>query len=702
MEVDIMYNMCYNEFNYIYSIHEGETMSLNSILERYINSQCSKIYSVSEKSTDYIKYIEDAPFFVSPEMHTISNSTQSSVAKLVIISAPGAVGKTTFAKYFAAQTNAIYWDLAKLTVGTGTFEGAILSAIGLNKICSFMQDIAESKVLFAFDAFDEAEMISGRRMLCEFINDIAKVVPEVDTPCALLFARTTTAQFIAAFCKENGISFEHYEIGYFDKDASVEFIFRSCNEKASRLVIENYVNRLREYSFCEPSFIGYAPVLQVLSKHIVSEPNTIHVVNTLNTENTVAGLICDIMQELLNREHTIVVNALKNRCAEKCPDFSNWESIYTPEEQLGRILLLLLFGQSEYSDWRIENIPIELVDDYMEVLKYQLKQHPFLIDTSEGYAFAGPAFKDYTLAYSKLQRLLISVADLFCEEGKTDNYLPSTVFFDCYAHLSDGLADFSSLDLLYKSFCAHSHAGEYTSLLICEEGDNYNISFSRDSKVSIDFTIPVTDTDSVSFESLSNVVIDAPSLVVLMGTATAEARISNSSIVCKQINWNSRTTTIEVSEGRESIIVAEENMQGQTLFYCVVNGTLKAYTTNLTTYYKLHPYYFEYASETSLEELSIFAHRVGCILSCFRSHGKDTLGKTADYVKNIIVGSSKPKQCILEFLLDSRIVYEEDHLYKINIDLLSDVGISFSSVLILDISAYEQLFIKFLNYHKNS
>ena len=268
-------------------------------------------------------------------------------------------------------------------------------------------------------------------------------------------------------------------------------------------------------------------------------------------------------------------------------------------------------------------------------------------------------------------------------------------------------ANLGSIELLYKSFCARIHVGDLGGLSIyeetiendnCESIQQYSVSFMVNSTVTASLCIPVTPADSVYLESVSNVVIDAPSLTVVLGTDTVEARVANSTIVCKKIIWKSRTSTIEVAPGAESLIVATEGMQGQTNFDLIINGTLKVDSPNLANYYRLYSYAFDYSSEESIEDPAGFSHRVRCILLCFRTHGKDTLGKTADYVRNIIVGSSKPKQRVLDFLVVSGIIYEEAHLYKVNMELLGNKGINFSSVVSANIKSCEALFDEFQQF----
>ncbi len=90
----------------------------------------------------------------------------------MIFSAPGAVGKTTFAKYFAYQKNSYYWDLSKLKLGDNTFIGTVADCFGHENLVEILQRLEKGEVSFFFDGFDEAEMISGLDGIYNFVVEM--------------------------------------------------------------------------------------------------------------------------------------------------------------------------------------------------------------------------------------------------------------------------------------------------------------------------------------------------------------------------------------------------------------------------------------------------------------------------------------------------------------------------------------------------
>lgn len=91
---------------------------------------------------------------------------------IIVVSAPGAVGKSALAQYIAEQKLCPLWDLSKLTLGTNTFQGTLARSYDLRQLPQVVDDLASGKILFVLDAFDEVEIISGWQRVEEFLNEI--------------------------------------------------------------------------------------------------------------------------------------------------------------------------------------------------------------------------------------------------------------------------------------------------------------------------------------------------------------------------------------------------------------------------------------------------------------------------------------------------------------------------------------------------
>ena len=698
MELDFFYNT----LRYLNSMLRGDKMELDAILGKY--EECKK-YHVDDKVSGYLYYVDEKRNYVQPSFENVKTNNKISTLNptFMLFSAPGAVGKSSLAKHIANRFGALYWDLAEVKVGTNSFAGSILSAVGASKYSKFIGDLSLGKVLLTIDAFDEAEIISGRRMLGDFLKDISECLDVGKTPSVLLFSRTETAQFIASFCADNSIPLIHYEIGFFDDSRAIKFVesFVKNKDKDLTKADDDCINEY--YHFIKDNipvaeqkrFLGYAPVLQAIAQQIFGSPNRQKLKNELSGKKDCASIIVSIMESLLRRERDKkVIPALKKKWSEQYPEFEDWEKLYSDEEQLARIVYYILFGDTEYSNYTIENFPVPMIEDYQEALSKFLPQHPYLgNDFNEKVSdtktnFVGPAFRDYTMAQLLLKSGLDELVKMYLGELKGRAYTPSKLLFDCYCHLSEGTVQSNHITHIYDSFRAKATAMEKPYLQCSEFGaeeKSYAVIFgmlNQDKLVEVEeveMALGVVGS-SLEFEQVVNLSIDTPSLSVKLGRKGDEMRITNSSIICKEIIWGSKDVTIESYSPEGCLLVSYHSMSGEhPIFEIVSKEELKVCAPNINQYSHLVGYKYDF-EETDDLDIMKFIYALRCILMEFRAHKKDTLAKTTERIENVIVGGSKIKQKVLEYLKYSGIVYPSAHLLKINEEMLKKKGIFFSAV----------------------
>jgi len=713
----------YNIRGYIDSITEVRCMNLDGILSSY--KKC-KEYSLSANVSEYIRYIKEKPFYIPPVFSYVKTDVKMSTLrpKFVLFSAPGSTGKSSLAEYIANRFNALYWNLANVQIGTNSFAGSILNAVGATKYSEFINDLNTGDMLLVMDAFDEAEIVSGRKMLSNFIADISNSLSDYQIPSVFLLARTETAQYIASFCANNSIPVTHYEIGFFSESSAKDFIIKSIvgEEKPTKPDIEctnsyyEVIKRNITKEECE-SFLGYAPVLQAIATHIKKSPNRQKMISELSTQKDCVSIIMKIMDDLLVREQNEkVVPAFMKKCKEAHPEFSDWDKVYSAEEQLVRIIHYILFGDTKYMNYELKFLPPQLVDDYQEVLETLLIQHPFvrnsskIVSTGRDKDFTGPAFRDYSLAKIILSDKHEVLANMYFEELQNRSYFPSQIFFDCYTKISGNIVHPDHISYVYDSFKAKATAYEYPYLQ-CSE-----IASSKDGESSClavfgmihgkqqvpkrdDYftTIPCTDTP-LHFEQLINVSIDAPNVSVEIGRQGVDARIYNSSIISKKINWLTRNIIIESYDPESCLLVAREGFGGDSVMFDIIKAdNLKVYAPNLNNYYKLIQYHYDFEDKSDFDIIK-FIHAMRCILVEFRTHGKDMLAKTAERIEYVTVGSSEIKRQVLDYLKYCEIIYKADHLYKINEDKLQKKGIYFNALYRMDTKQMSAAFLDFCKW----
>lgn len=721
--IDMNIIMDYNIKDYIDSITEVKPMVLDNILKPY--KQCKK-YALSNDVSEYLRYIDEEPFYIPPSFSDVKVDIKLSTRepKFVLFSAPGATGKSSLAKHIAYKYGALYWNLAKVKIGTNSFAGSILNAVGAINYSGFIGDLNTGDVLLVIDAFDEAEIVSGRKMLSSFIADISNSLASHQLPSVFLLARTETAQYIASFCAESGIPVAHYEIGFFTEHAAKDFVVKSVAGKNTPSkpdveCVDSYYDVIKRNiteDECS-SFLGYAPVLEAIATHIKATPNRQKMISDLSTQKDCVAIIMNIMDDLLIREQVEKVRpAFIEKCKEAHPEFSDWDKVYSPDEQLVRVIHYILFSDTKYSNYPLECLPPQLVDDYQALLESFLPQHPFVrnsVETALGgrdIDFTGPAFRDYSLAKIILNNEFEALADMYFEECQSQSYFPSQIFFDCYTKISANVIQPNHISYVYDSFKAKATAYE-RPYLQCSEipasetesakcvaifgmlpGKNHPA--KRDDYYA---EIPVADAP-LEFEQLAYVSIDAPNMTVVIGRNGVDARIHNASVICKKIVWGTRNVVIESYSPEGCLLVARDGFSGDSVLMDVVKAdNLKVSASNLNAYYKLIPYQYDF-EDTSGFDITKFIHALRCILVEFRTHRKDTLAKTAERIEFVVVGSSVIKRQVLDYLKHHGIIYPSAHLYKIDEAKMQAKGIHFNALSRMDTQQMNGAFVDFCKW----
>lgn len=704
--IDIKLYKDYNIIKYIESVLEMKSMMLDSIVSKY--GTCKK-YELNQVVKEYLYYVDDEPFYISPAFNDVKTNMEASTLnpKFILFSAPGAAGKSSLAKYLSHRFNALYWNLAKLKLGTNSFAGSILNAVGPPAYSQFISDLNKAKTLLIVDAFDEAEIISGRKMVSSFIADMSNNLQGHIAPSIFLLARTETAQYIASFCAENKIPLIHYEISFFLEDQAKEFIEKSIVPKGGNATVADIECINSYYDVVKKnitpaerqSFLGYAPVLEAIAEHIKTGKNRAKMISILLNQTNCVSIIMKIMEDLLVREQTEkVTTAFREKCAEAHPEFSDWSIVYSPEEQLIRLISYILFNDTKYSNYPLECLPPQIVDEYQDILDTFLPQHPFVrndfVHEFQGHSnidFTGPAFRDYTLANLILGKHE-ELANMYFDEAKSDFYFPSQIFFDCYTDFSGGHVRASHLFYIFESYRAKATALEHPYLQCSEVLDDepsesistialFGMTTSKKNSERREIVLDmILDCDAITFEQLSNLSLDLPHLNIRIGKKGTDTRIYNSSIVCNRLIWETDSIILESYAPEGCLLVSHETSTGEIPSFDILSAEeLRLSISNLNDYYRLVPYKYDFDNPSTVD-ITKFTHGMRCIMMEFRTHKKDTLAKDWERIDNVTVGSNPFKQKVLQYMKEKGIIYKYEHLYKIDTGKMQQAGISYSAL----------------------
>ena len=710
----------YNVRDYISTLQEGKKMTFESVFEAF---QKMNAITLERDKDPSIQLIEEEPFYITPSFLDVSSKKD---AVIYVISAPGATGKSALAKHLAYTFGALYWNLADIMLGDNSFIGTLVRSIGSSHYSEYINDLLTGKALLVIDAFDEAEMISGTKAVRNFLADISKNVSNAQAPCIILLSRAETAQEICACLTTISARFNQYEISFFEDEKSAEFVKKvvdrdQANPQNPEIIdkcISQYLCNINRLVTSEErsSFIGYAPVLEVIGKHIARENNAYSFLNTLQSANMKGIDVIDkIMEELLLREQEKVREGFIKRI------FSSYdrekideESIYSPIEQMVLIVSYILFESYDPSFYDNSAIPYEVRDQYNDIITSFLPQHPFL-RTAKGnsvYEFTGPAFRDYIIAkmidVPEKNELLL----MFISEKRISNHFPSHLLWNFYTNKADIVIPSNLLSYFFDSYRSQTKAADQAFLTIA---GNKKVGYSSEWAIlshkgtnvnNENYEILIND-EKLSFESLINVSIDLDDLPVTVENASANVQITRSSVVCTSLTIKSDRIVFDAYDDTPCTLISKENAtiknSSGVIPEIILNGdNISIDFPNVKQYFRLIKYRKQF-SEDSPFSIELFAYILRKIFVQFRKHRKDTPARDAEKIDFLIVGNETNRRSVFNYLTKRNVIYREEPLYKINMNNLESLGISWMAVTSGDLkqlhSAYKS-FLEWLNESK--
>ena len=273
---------------------------------------------------------KEAPLTLSDEVGVNDTPTESS---LLLVSAPGAVGKTTLARQIAFSTGSVYIDLSEAApVGANTLIGGIAN-------CGLYQDWVDGSVAVLIDGLDEARLKVTQEAFDAFLSDVATQSANRRMP-TVLFGRTGAIVHAWLVLTETVENMPILEIGYYGSEEAIEFAVASLRaakadhrfQDVERTAVSLLLQQLREQTANEGSrFAGYAPVLHAVAKQVESESDPQALIARINRGEEPVTLQ-SISSALLEREQ----NKLRTLQLE---DATLVDRLYSSDEQLARLVL---------------------------------------------------------------------------------------------------------------------------------------------------------------------------------------------------------------------------------------------------------------------------------------------------------------------------------------------------------------------------
>jgi len=356
-------------------------------------------------------YVEPNPLFIAPTFSLNDDFINDSEPQVILISASGAVGKSTLAKQIAYDKQVPIFNLADCaTVGKKSFTGIIANSFDDN-YQEMITHFRQGKHFFIIDALDEGRMKTNEEGFSAFLEDIAKHAKRSIGTSFVLLGRNQVIESVWVELNDAKVKTLTLNIDPFNEKHALEYINKKViNEIESVNLIEQHRNHYEEtrnliYNQLKHAvhlnnnetedskfFLGYAPVLDAISTLLSKERNFIKLKEEFSGENFTnsRSVLIHIVEYILTREQEEKFLPNFKQKSEQIAarlEWNAWNKLYNHDEQ-ARMLLSKGFDQSQFE------VPVEIAGIYEESIETWLPEHPFM----NGKDFANIVFESYILA----------------------------------------------------------------------------------------------------------------------------------------------------------------------------------------------------------------------------------------------------------------------------------------------------------------
>jgi hypothetical protein len=345
-----------------------------------------------------------APGYVWPNLRSPVVRDGSRIA---IIEAPGAVGKSSAAQAIAASLRWPKVDASQAQVGSYSLSGLLQDALGLNS--SYISDIVTGNGGIIIDALDEARLKAGSANFRAFLDNIRKMsgAPGPTGVTMILLSRPDTSAIVKSYLESHSCPYTEASLDFFSRDQALRYIdaymtamdakypgrhydvsrrFRAAFEALRDSQIVAMCQALLSEPDAKPekdweriaSFLGYAPVLAVLSAYL-AVPNPHAALQSATLGNNPKSVLLGVINDILVREQEKFLGQVKYKLRAELPADVTWDrfdTLYAPEEQCVRLAERLIEIPMVVD--LPADVPLSLRASYDKHAKQFMADHPFM------------------------------------------------------------------------------------------------------------------------------------------------------------------------------------------------------------------------------------------------------------------------------------------------------------------------------------
>lgn len=634
---------------------------------------------------------------------------------LVLLAAPGAMGKTAAAKNLAANIAAIYVDLSRLRVGSGSLTGELTKALGFDAVGAFVADLKQGKASIILDSTDEAQLGAGRDNYGAFLDDLLWLLVDAEPKrqVALLGRHDATETSVLTLL-DVGMKAPVYKLAPLSWEQACDLIDVTLDQKMISGVAYQVhrkhpipFGQLRDHLLngighaLQPNlgdaianwervddFLGYPPVLSALAERLaVENPGAeTSAGDTFGGRRERGALLRGILEKILDREQEKVRTRVGDSLG-MAVDSPERNVLYGRDEQVSR--LLSATGTTNIG----LDVPASLDDydrgKYEESIESFFADHPFI----KGDHFANVVFQDYARAWA----IASSVSYMYAtSRAQFLSTLPTPGPF--FAHFLQALGASEEhvaripedlVDDAIKSFALGSERStsvyvqhnETAVLVLAEEGGkdlNSNV---------LSFGVDELSGVLTLRSPLSRATIVTDSALVLRGHKGRLDLGPLVSIIAPEIEIDATSLNVQglLEGGRyagASVISANEvHHDNELRITSVPTGSLAVSWPD--HWHQWNPYVVELNlrdSRVDNQTASQVLVAIRRIITSFRGSMKDDPSVSSDKIDRIVVGTNPVFLATLSSLLEMGVVSRNGALTRLHLDKLSEFKLSWSDL----------------------
>lgn len=717
----------YNKFKKMEN--NNSSISLYKIIKR-LNAQHQHIniidsdYFYYGSSNEFRKYIEPP----MKQLETIDGFTNYNEAEVILISAPGATGKTAMSNYLSLRLDTPIYDLGKHdAVGANSISGLLMhNIVEQNNVFAFSSGLKSGQYSMIIDGLDEASIRITQNSFEAFLKDVAFFAKGSQGLPFLILGRPAVMEEASMVLEGFDVKTTLLQIEPFTIEKAKDFIDSQVPSNAVSNYDKQYKD-VRDYIIREiggffkneseinhnvyERFIGYAPVLKSIISLFSKKQDYHSLLNDLEVNKKQKfDLLVDIVERILLREqkkiHEEVLPQVINNVNDENLIKSIEDKCGTIMEQCYRIVAYLVGDKAVYDifDDSTRN------DLYNDKMNEWIENHPFI--SKEKHWFENIVFESYTISKlfekSSFKDIMLKglggmkkansgsylFADMFCTVTKTREIDYRIVPFI--------ISSFYELDTPNRS--------SYVDILSDDDDDvenihcELNLGYGKDEK-EFELSFSISKRDYMTLSSpIKSMNIDAP-INVKMDSSKLEL-IAPISIRCRSVYISSRDIILSNSSQDANIVIDSDTFTVQTDDGSISSITkyndnehpLRIFTNSTLTF----PFvdYHEDASTVGFADKETFEkfQKFRRMMLMFRSHSKGVLARFCSKIDKRI-GKTPMGKAIIDKLLKDKVLYKEGVMYYVDNDVFAKIiGVKYNDIRSCNINAKTKEFLKGINY----